>query len=78
MTLTIVSTQELKVYNSPHIHTSQWCGMGTIRTYMTMRMKLPIDINPIEHLWVDLKKAHKKFLTPHKRVHELWESVVEE
>ncbi len=36
------------------------------------------DINPIEHLWVDLKKALKKYPTPAKGVHELWERVVEE
>jgi len=36
------------------------------------------DLNPIEHLWVDLKKALKKYPTPPKGVHELWERVVEE
>ena len=32
----------------------------------------------IEHLWVDLKKALKKYRTLAKGVHELWERVVEE
>lgn len=36
------------------------------------------DINPIEHLWVHLKKTLKKYPTPPKGVHELWERVVEE
>ena len=36
------------------------------------------DPNPIEHLWVDLKKAPRKHATPPKGVHELWERVVEE
>jgi len=36
------------------------------------------DINPIEHLWVDLKKALNKHPKPAKGVHELWERVVEE
>ncbi len=36
------------------------------------------DLNPIECLWVDLKKALKKYPTPPKGVHELWERVVEE
>ena len=36
------------------------------------------DINPIEHFWVDLKKALQKYLKPPKRVHELWDRVVEE
>jgi hypothetical protein len=36
------------------------------------------DINPIEHLWVHLKKALNKYPTPPKGVHELWERVVEE
>jgi len=36
------------------------------------------DINPIEHLWVDLKKTLNKYPNPVKGVHELWERVVEE
>src|SRR5277367_710223 len=36
------------------------------------------DINPIEHLWVHLKKTLKRYPTPPKGVHELWERVVEE
>src|SRR5882762_11828674 len=36
------------------------------------------DINPIEHLWVDLKKALNKYPNPANGVHELWERVVEE
>ena len=36
------------------------------------------DINPIEHLWVHLKRALQKYLTPPKGMHELWERVVEE
>jgi transposase len=36
------------------------------------------DLNPIEHLWVELKKALKKYPRPAKGVHELWERVVEE
>jgi len=35
------------------------------------------DINPIEHLWVDLKKTLNKYRNPAKGVHELWERVVE-
>ncbi len=36
------------------------------------------DLNPIEHLWVDLKKSLKKYPRPAKGVHELWERVVVE
>ena len=36
------------------------------------------DINPIEHLWVHLKKKLKEYPTPPKGVHELWERVAEE
>ena|ERR1700720_3949198 len=36
------------------------------------------DISPIEHLWVNLKKALKKCPTPPKGVHELWDRVVKE
>src|SRR5882762_2170840 len=36
------------------------------------------DINPIEHLWVDLKKTLNKYPNPAKGVHELWERAVEE
>jgi transposase len=36
------------------------------------------DINPIEHLWVHLKRALLKYPTPPKGVHELWERVVKE
>src|SRR5882762_194679 len=35
-------------------------------------------INPIEHLWVDLKKTLNKYPNPAKGVHELWERAVEE
>ena len=31
------------------------------------------DLNPIEHLWVDIKKA-LKYPTPPKGVHELWKN----
>lgn len=33
------------------------------------------DINPIEHLWVHLKRALLAYPTPPKGVHELWERV---
>jgi len=36
------------------------------------------DINPIEHLWVHLKKKLNEYPTPPKGVHELWERVAEE
>jgi transposase len=36
------------------------------------------DINPIEHLWMHLKKELRKHSTPPRGVHELWERVVEE
>ena len=36
------------------------------------------DINPIEHLWVDLKKALQKCPKLPKGVHELWDRVVGE
>ena len=36
------------------------------------------DINPIEHLWVHLKRAMLHYPTPPKGVHELWDRVVEE
>ena len=36
------------------------------------------DINPIEHLWVHLKKVLNQYPKPAKGVHELWERVVEE
>ena len=36
------------------------------------------DLNPIEHLWGDLKKALKQYPKPAKGVHELWERVVEQ
>jgi transposase len=36
------------------------------------------DLNPIEHLWVHLKRALQKYPTPPKGVHELWERVEEE
>jgi len=36
------------------------------------------DINPIEHLWVHLKRALQKYPTPPKGMHKLWERVVEE
>jgi hypothetical protein len=36
------------------------------------------DINPIKHLWVDLKNILKEYPKPAKGVHELWEKVVED
>ena len=36
------------------------------------------DLNPIEHLWVHLKKKLKEYPKPPQGVHELWERVVEE
>jgi len=36
------------------------------------------DINPIEHLWMELKKALKKYPIAPKGVHELWDRVVVE
>ena len=35
------------------------------------------DINPIEHLWVHVKKELHKYPTHPKGVHELWDRVVE-
>ena len=35
-------------------------------------------INPIEHLWMHLKKALNQYSQPAKGVHELWDKVVEE
>lgn len=36
------------------------------------------DINPIEHLWVHLKKQMNQYSIPPRGVHELWERVAEE
>ena len=36
------------------------------------------DLNPIEHLWMHLKKALQQYSRPSKGVYELWERVVEE
>ena len=36
------------------------------------------DMNPIEHLWVHLKRALQKYPSPPKDVYELWERLVEE
>ena len=36
------------------------------------------DLNPIEHLWVHLKKKLGEYPTPPKGAHELWERVAEE
>ena len=36
------------------------------------------DLNPIEHLWVHLKRTLQHYPTPPKGVHELWERVEEE
>ena len=36
------------------------------------------DINPIEHLWVHLKRSLQKHPRPPKGVHELWDRVVED
>ena len=36
------------------------------------------DLNPIEHLWHHLKSQLQQYYTLPKRVHELWERVVEE
>ena len=36
------------------------------------------DLNPIEHLWVHLKRTLQGYPTPPKGVHELWERVEEE
>ena len=33
------------------------------------------DLNPIEHLWVHLKRALQKYSTSPKGVHELWDRV---
>jgi hypothetical protein len=37
-----------------------------------------LNINPIEHLWIELKKTLRKYSTPPKGVHELWDGVVVE
>ena len=36
------------------------------------------DLNPIEHLWEHLKHCLKKYPSPPKGVHELWDRVAEE
>ena len=36
------------------------------------------DLNPIEHLWVHIKRRLQKYSTPPKGVHELWERVEKE
>ena len=36
------------------------------------------DLNPIEHLWTYLKDQMKKYPTPPKGVHELWDRLVVE
>ena len=36
------------------------------------------DLNPIEHLWVHLKKRLREYPTSSKGVNELWERVAEE
>src|SRR5882762_3951590 len=36
------------------------------------------DMNPLEHLWEHLKHCLKRYLTPPKGVHELWDRVAEE
>jgi transposase len=36
------------------------------------------DLNPIEHLWVHLKKALQQYPKPPSGVHELWDRLVEE
>ena len=36
------------------------------------------DLNPIEHLWVHLKKKLREYPTSPKGAHELWERVAEE
>jgi hypothetical protein len=36
------------------------------------------DLNPIEHLWVNLKNKMKEYPEPPKGVHELWNRVAEE
>jgi hypothetical protein len=37
-----------------------------------------LDINPIKHLWVDLKNTFKKHSVLPKELHKLWEWVAEE
>src|ERR1700676_1548235 len=44
----------------------------------TLKSAQSPDISPIERLWVDLKKALKKYPKPPRGVHELWDRVVEE
>jgi len=36
------------------------------------------DMNPLEHLWDHLKRQLRKYPTPPKGVHELWDRVAEE
>ena len=36
------------------------------------------DLNPIEHLWGELKKALKTYSSSPKGVHELWDRVAEQ
>ena len=55
---------------------SKWLDDNNIEV-MTWPAQSP-DINPLEHLWVDLKKSLRKYSTPPKGVHELWDRVVVE
>ncbi len=36
------------------------------------------DLNPIEHLWVHLKKQLSAYPTPSNRINELWECTQQE
>ena len=52
---------------------SQWFEDNDIQV-LIWPSKSP-DLNPIEHLWVHLKRALQKYLTSPKGVHELWDRV---
>src|SRR4051812_23861844 len=55
---------------------TQWFE-DNITQVLAWSMQSP-DINPIEYLWVHLKKKLKEYPTPPKGMHEEWERVAEE
>ncbi len=58
----------------------QYCEIldgGIVESFEMLEMDDP-DLNPIEHLWVYLKRKLQEYSKPPKGVHELWERVEEE